>query len=158
EWLHIERNCASLPRRSDSVLKVQRARPEIDDPVMGLQQLSSEKASHLPRFSTRRLGKQPIQIGNSNRLTNDCHFADRQFANSGHVHLIFLSIDPGRGDRRCVVRDAKLANKGKMEGGYDRTSVYQQSCPSAVNRTVDEQIIPFTDINRRFVEPAKVQC
>src|SRR5215467_5331011 len=55
EWLHIEGNCASLPRLSDSVLKVQRTRPEIDDPVMGLQHFSSKKPSHLPRFSTRRL-------------------------------------------------------------------------------------------------------
>jgi hypothetical protein len=57
------------PPSGGSLLQIKRAGPEVDDPVMRLEQLSSEKSCHRHGSARSIFRKQPFQISHSDGLT-----------------------------------------------------------------------------------------
>src|SRR5437762_41389 len=102
KWLHIKSHRGiyplSFPHRSASklsVLEIKRPRSEIDDPVMGLEQLGPEKSGNWPGFASFVFRKQPPEIGNPNRFAKHIDRSHRKPANARDIDLVLLAMNPG---------------------------------------------------------------
>src|SRR4051812_2209048 len=79
KWLHVypgksPERCAIPQCRS--VFQIQRPRPEIDDRVMRLQNLSAKKSPDRTRTARVVFRQQPFQVGHTDRFPEDVDMAD----------------------------------------------------------------------------------
>src|SRR5882724_1524220 len=76
-----------------SVLQVKRAVPEVDDPVMGPQDLRPEQARHRLGTSEQIAVNQTLQVDYTNVLANNIHRTDREPLDPGYLHAALLQVD-----------------------------------------------------------------
>src|SRR5436853_7835916 len=81
-----------LNARPDSVLQIERAGPEIDDPVVTLQNLGSEQA-HRGRRSFRRFVQNTVQVDNPHVFAGDVEQSERKFLDPRKIESLSFDIN-----------------------------------------------------------------
>jgi len=144
------------PEKQLRLLQVERARPEVDDPVMSIQDLGPEEA-HRRRRKLQRFMQNPAQINHSDIVPADVDYSDGHFPDPRHIQPLFFEIDRSRRQAGLFCRNMQPPDKRPMQDGGERASVYHQPRLRTIYQPVDVQIESFGHKHRYFLKSAKIE-
>src|ERR1700737_3542445 len=131
-----------------SVLQVKRPGPEVDDPMMGPQDLRPEQSRHWLGASQQIAMNETLEINHADVFTDDVHRPNGEPTDAGDLHATLLQVNRRRTELRLMKRNVQSPDKPAVQQSRERAGVHHQARGFAVDGGVNVEIISFAHPNR----------